>query len=171
MTAAQSRGKAVWDGPRKHERRDLTGATFGQFRVLREVAPIGSARAYVVQCSCGNESKLRATAIYGALGGYRRQSMCLACWRAEQGRRSAETSAKTAARKAAQPKGKTGKPRIIEIDPDIDALATSRQRKLQLQMKRVGRCVSCMGQSDGKSYCPKCRVRVNAAQRLKRGTR
>ena len=41
------------------------------------------------------------------------------------------------------PKGKRGKPRNIKIPADLEARPISRQRKLQIALRRLGRCIVC----------------------------
>lgn len=60
----------------------------------------------------------------------------------------------------------------VVIPPDIQAMDVTRQYKLQLARKRLGRCIRCARYRDGKStvHCSRCNVQIREKVRTKNGT-
>lgn len=125
----------------KRTAKDLTGQRFGKLVVLRQDGNWGKQRAWLCQCDCGNQKRARQNSLLGFVRpGVPRLRSC-GCLKADL---KAETAARRAAEKAARIPKKKGKPVTVPIDPDIAARTdVSRQRKLQLQWKRMGLCQIC----------------------------
>ena len=135
---------------------DLVGLKFGRLTVLRQEGRIGEHRAWICRCDCGSVIPLRTVEIARPRFDDPTRFTVESCgclveeWRAQVWGAARERKAAEKAERerwlAEHPSRKHVLRREVKwpLDPDIEMMTDiSRQRKLQIQWHRDGRCVIC----------------------------